>query len=513
MPYFNGTSNGKFSNPEAGTGDANPNLFAPAGGAASQSEIYDEYARPLPEQTDLFMRHMDYLGFRYFLKTIGYSEGVSTPTVGHYEMPWDEQTFTVSSIITSSTGPGTSVVVAIDPTDMYTSGATVSSSARPTSRPRVHDIVLLHDGTTCKVTAKNVTTNPHRLTLTPVSTAVDLATQVVSTETYSISHNDFPEGSGLPEPILPRFFKYTNTFGIIKERTKITGSELTNSIYHAQPGSGAGQSIVVSMDWNATRRFESSMSKMYLFGQQHNNITFVNTDLNNIDMTTSGTEGFLSFAETGGNDVDYSSGAFATSDLQALADVYLDNRSTMSSDILGFVGPTLSADIENAYTAVLDGNYTGNLDRLVVDEMKPMLSAAASAKQDYKSGDLTIAFGYRAIKTKGFVFHLKNIAEFADIQAAGGAGYEHRQWGVWAPYDWYTDRGTGRKKGAIGYEYKALNGYSREVVTDILPGAGVGGNTSFGKPVTQFDSLDRFWLHEGAAHIACGNALTIMKPV
>ena len=336
---------------------------------------------------------------------------------------------------------------------------------------------------------------------------------VVATESYAIIHNDWAEGSGIPEPVLQRFFKYTNTFGIVKEATKITGSELTNAVYHSQPNAGPGQSIVMTMDWAAARRFENKMSNMYLFGQQHNNISAQNTDLNSIDQTTAGTEGFLEFAESGGNDVDYSSGAFATTDLQALADVYLDNRCTMSSDILGFIGPDLGTDIENAYTAVLDGNYTGNLDRIVMDEMKPMVSAAASPRQDYKSGDITIAFQYRAIKTKGFVFHLKNIAEFADIQAAGGTGYEHRKWGVWAPYEWYTDKGSGEKKSAIGYEYKALNGYSREVVTDILPGAGVGGNTPFGRPVTQYDSMQRFWLHEGAAHIACGNALTMMKPV
>jgi len=510
MPYVN---SGIYENPEAGTGNANPNLYNPAGGAASQSEIYDDYARPIAESTDLFMRHMDYLGFRQFLDTLGYSRGVATPTIGHYEMPWDEQTVTISAINTTSSGAGTNVIVSIDATDMYNSDATVSSSSRLTSFPQVNDILLLHDGTTCKVTAKNLSTNPHRLTLTPVDSAVDLASLVVATESYAIIHNDWAEGSGLPEPTLQRFFKYTNTFGIVKERTKITGSEMTNAVYHSQPGSGPGQSIHVTMDWAAARRFERKMSNMYLFGQQHNNTPYVNTDLNSIDMETTGTEGFMEFAESGGNDVDYSSGAFATTDLQALADVYLDNRCTDSSDILGFIGPDLGTDIENAYTAVLDGNYTGNLDRIVVDEMKPMVSAGASAKQDYKSGDITIAFQYRAIKTKGFVFHLKNIAEFADIQLAGGTGYEHRKWGVWAPYQWYTDKGTGEKKSAIGYEYKALNGYSRKVVTGILPGAGVGGNTQFGTPVTQYDSLDRFWLHEGAAHIACGNALTLMKPV
>jgi len=508
MPYVN---SGIYDNPEAGTGNANPNLYNPAGGAASQSEIYDDYARPIAESTDLFMRHMSYMGFRWFLKTLGYSRGVSNPTIGHYEMPWDEQTFTVSSIVTASSGAGTNVIVAIDATDMYSSGATVSSSARPTSYPRVNDIVLLHDGTTCKITAKNVTTNPHRLTLTPQAD-VDLASLVVATESYAITHNDWAEGSGLPEPVLPRFFKYTNTFGIVKEATKITGSELTNAVYHSQPGAGPGQSIVVSMDWNAARRFEARMSNMYLFGQQ-GTYSFVNTDLNSIDMTTTGTEGFLEFAESGGNDVDYSSGAFATTDLQALADVYLDNRCCDSADILGFIGPDLGSDIENAYTAVLDGNYTKNLDRIMSDDMRGFTSAAAIPKQDYKQADITLSFQYRAIETKGFTFHLKNLGEFSDIQLAGGSGYEHRKWGVWAPYQWYTDKGTGEKKSAIGYEYKALNGYSREVVTDILPGAGVGGNTPFGKPVTQYDSMQRFWLHEGAAHIACGNALTMMKPV
>lgn len=512
MPYYSGSgiNGGTYTNPAA-NGNANPNLYAPAGGGATQTEIYNDYARPLPEQIDLFMRHMPYLGFRMFLKTLGFSKGVATPTIGHYEHGWDEQLFTVGSIVTASSGAGTSVVIALDTTDMYTTGATISSSARKGSRPRVSDVVLFKDGTTAMITAKNVSTDPHRITITP-DPAVDLVSKIVAGESYVISHNQHGEASGLPESIMPRFFRYTNTFGIIKEAVKISGSELTNAVYHEQPNAGAGKSIFHTMDWNAAERFERMCGNMYLHGQQ---ISIASTipDFNSIDTTITGTEGFIEFAQTAGNDVDYAIGAFVTEDLQALADVYYNNRSSLSGNVLGFVGKELGDEIENAYTQVLAQNYVENLDRIVVDEVKPMLSAAMSSNMDYKSGDLTLSFGYRAIRTSNMTFHLKNLAEFADSQNAGATGYQHRKWGIWAPYNWYTDRQTKQSSSAIGYEYKALDGYSRDVRMGQFAGAGVGGDGSpFGPAVNQYDSMQKFLIHEGAFHIACGNAVTMMKP-
>lgn len=515
MPYFsgNGLNGGVYTTPGT-NGNANPNLYNPAGGGATQTELGNDYARPLPELTDLFMRHMPYLGFRMYLKTLGFSKGVSTQTVGHYEQPWNDQVFTVGSIITPSAGAGTGVVIALDTTDMYAAGATVSSAARKASRPRVYDVVVLADGTNAQITAKTVSTDPHRITITPLSSSVDLADKIVAGESYFISHNLFPEGSGLPETVATRTFRYTNTFATIKEAVKVTGTELTNSVYHEQPGGVApGKSIVHSLDWSAIERFENACGNLYLHGQQSNNLSAVMTEFNNIDTAISSTEGFVEFAQTAGNDVDYTTGAFETADLQALADVYYNNRASLSGNILGFVGKELGDDIENAYTQVLAQNYVENLDRIVVDEMKPMLSAAMSSNMDYKSGDLTVAFGYRAIRTSNMTFHLKNLGEFADAQNAGGSVYQHRKWGIWAPYSFYSDANGGGKMGSIGYHYKLLDGYSRDVRVGAFGGAGTAGEGSrYGQPVNQYDYGQEFWIHEGAFHIACGNAVTMMKP-
>lgn len=516
MPYYAGAGiNGGTYTAPGTNGNANPNLFNPAGGGATQTELGNDYARPLPELTDLFMRHMSYLGFRMYLKTLGFTKGVSTQTVGHYEQPWNDQTFTVGSIITPSAGVGTGVVIALDTTDMYAAGATVSSSARKTSRPRVYDVVVLADGTNAQITAKTVSTDPHRITITPLSPSVDLVDKIVAGESYFISHNLFPEGSGLPETVATRTFRYTNTFATIKEAVKITGTELTNSIYHEQPGGVApGKSIVHSLDFSAVERFENAIGNLYLHGQQATNLSAVMTQFNNIDTTISGTEGFVEFAQTAGNDVDYTTGAFETADLQALADVYYNNRASLSGNILGFVGKELGDDIENAYTTIIDaGGYTQNMDRIVVDEMKPMLSAAMSNNMDYKSGDLTIAFGYRAIRTSNMTFHLKNLGEFADAQNAGGSIYQHRKWGIWAPYSFYTDKNGGGQMGSIGYHYKSLDGYSRDVRMGKFGGAGTAGEGSqYGAPVHEYDYGQSFMIHEGAFHIACGNAVTMMKP-
>ncbi len=124
--------------------------------------------------------------------------GTNTPSIGHYEHPWTEDTVTVGSIVTPSAGPGTNVVFELDATNMFNTGATSGGSSIQTSYPVVGDVLELYDRTQVRVSNKNTAVTPHQLTVTPFDSTVDLAALVVVGQEYGIAYNLHAEGSGLP---------------------------------------------------------------------------------------------------------------------------------------------------------------------------------------------------------------------------------------------------------------------------------------------------------------------------
>lgn len=492
----------------------NPNNFIPAGGKASQVETFTIYDRPPAEMTALFERHVGFVGISTMLKAMGFTKGASQPTVGHYENPWQEDTVKVGSIVTASTGAGTDIIIALDADNMYNTSVTSGGAARQASYAQVGDVLELFDRTQVWIAAKNVTVNPHRLTLRPFNSTVDLAGKITAGDEYGIGYNLHAEASGLPAGRQKRVIKYTNTFGLVKHSFGATGFELTNAVYHETiPGvaESAGDSIYVSIKHDELMRYEASRSNLLLFGQQPDNITQLVTDTN-LDTPVIGTEGLVTFALANGTIDEYTPGAYGLEDFDAIGNVYYDERATKSSDIITWDGPSIATETENAFTNVLVQNYAPFVDR-IIDGYSSYMSQSYQEGLDGKGTDATLAFGYSCIQKNGFVFHMKRLSEFNDIKRFGGSAYPYRQYRIAMPIDWVNDMASGTSRSTIGYEYKELNGYSRENVFGSLPGAGVGGdNTPFGKAVNDDDSMKYFMMSHLAGHFACANAIVTQIP-
>lgn len=498
--------------------DLAPNTFEPVGapGIASETEVYTLYQRPIPEQMWLFERHANYVGFATLLRMMGFGMGTSTPTVGHFENPWNHDLLHVGSVVADATSAGESATIAIDATAHYDTGATVSGSGRQATYPVVGDVIELFNGIQVYVESKDTSVTPHQLVLTPLKAADDITGVIQSDDKFGIVYNLHAEASGLPSGRVPRIIRYTNTLGVVKHSFGSTGHELTNSVYHelipGQPGT-AGQAIEVKIKADEIIRYEHAKSGLLLFGQQADNITSAPADNRlGIDVSISGTEGFLSFATTSGTVDTYTVGSYDLTDFDTAAAILLNERSAAQNDIMGWVGPDFFTEVENLFTNILINNLIHTVDRIVPGYEGYM-------NQQYHQGvtqnalDAALSFGYTAVRKNGFIFHLKRLSEFNDIRRLGGDSYEYRNWAVWYPLSWTRDALSGANRPSVGYEYKALGAYSRENLFGKLPGAGVGAdNSPYGQPVIEFDVIQYFLMAHCGFHGAVGNAIVVQNP-
>ena len=488
-----------------------PAAFEPVAtaGIASETELYTIYDRPLPEQFDLFARHMQYAGFGTMLKGMGFSRMCSTPTTGHYEEDWLHELITVGSVDTAAVNPGDAAIIVLHADDHYDTGLGAPNVA---SYPVVGDVVELADGTQAQVTAKDTAAATHELTLTPLSSTGDIS-GIQADDVFGIVYNLHAEASGLPSGRAPRIFKYNNTFGVIKHTFGATGFELTNSVYHetipGQPGS-KGKSIYAKIERDELIRYEMSKSGLLVFGQQADNLVDTATALG-FDTPISGSEGYVQFARTAGNQDTYTLGSYDTTDFDNAADLLLDERAAATNDLIGFLGPEIFKEIENGFTTTLVNNLIHTVDRIVDGYQDYMNQYHQALTRD--GSDATLSFGYSAIRKNGFVFHMKRLSEFADVRRLGGSSYNYRSWAIWQPVSWTMDRLSNSNRPTIGYEYKGLGPYTRDNVFGSLAGAGVGGdNTPYGKAVTEYDTMRYFLMSHCGFHGAVANQMVVQQP-
>lgn len=486
--------------------------FAPAAnGITSQAETYNIYSRPIAERTALFARHNNYVGFSTFLKAMGFSRGSDTPTVGHYELPWQQDTITIGAITTASTGVGTPVTFELDASNMYNTGVTSGGTSVQASYPLEGDVFELYDNTQVRIKTKDVSVSPHRITVDPLDNTIDLATRLLVTEEYGIQFNLFAESTGLPPSRAPRIMKYTNEFGLIKHACRVTGHELTNAVYHETiPGdaSSARQSIYQTMKVEDVNRYERSKSNLLLFGKIATGLTELVT-ATNIDTPITSTEGLVPFGLTSGFVDTYTVGAYAITDFDVIANKYYDERSISNGNLLTLDGPTISTETENVLNSFFSNDLTPFINNIIPD-----YSMALDGYQEgLDEGDNTVGLGYSVIRKNGLTFHMKRLSEFNDIKGVGSTNYKYRNYRVTVPVGFTTDVRTSTSRPMCGYEFKQLGNYSREDVVGDIAGAGVGGsNTPYGKAVNEIDNYSQFMISHIAGHWAVGNAIVMQIP-
>lgn len=484
--------------------DFGVNNTVPVGGAVSDAQYRTIYDRPLAEMANLFSRHIDYVGFSTWLKAMGASRGVKTATTGHYEEPWKDDTIKVGSIDTAASGAGNDIVIVLDATNMYNTGATVSGASRQTSRVRQYEVYEFPGRIQAHVKSIDRTVSPHKVTLTPKDSTIDLDTYVLANGIAFSTGFEMPEGSSGVEGVAPRIIKYSNTFVIVKEGFKQSGTEKTNAVYFINDGNGT---IDILIQANTVRSFERQRDFKMVFGQQGDNFNVLSDGLN-IDVDITGTEGFVEFAYNYGNDDTYVDGNYDLSDLDDLGTIFEDERVTMDGQICAWVGRNLTIDMEEAYNNVLVNNLAPLLDSMIPD-----MGGYATNTPEYSAADFAMRVGYRAVHKSHYTYHYKKMPAFNDFKGGGATGHSYRDIGIYHPFAGNVEAVTKQVMPSVFYEYKEANGYSREFVVGELAGIGVAGvNTPWKTPTSTYDLYEFGMVCEIAPHFTCGNKLIVQEP-
>lgn len=486
--------------------DITPPAFGDVGGSVLNQEVISAYDIYKPnEMIEVFARHHKSPSFRLMLKNMGFARGTAAPTTGHYEYPWEKDLLRVGTIDTASTGAGTDVVVVLASDGMYDTDVSVSGGARQASYPRVGEMIVTPDGKKAMIVAKDTSVSPHEVTLRPVLSTVDLAGSVVAATNYFISDNAHAEGSGLPTGRTPRVMKYSNEFQIVKERVGASGSELTNQTYF-NPVPGRPGSLFMKADWDTQYRFECATDGALIWGTPINNISEFSSELG-FDVSIKGTEGLINFAETNGYTVNYTPGSMALADFDAIARIYEQER-VGTNDIMSWQGYDYYVELENLLQSQLNADLTAQLSRSWFRGQMDM-----DDQQLMDDSDFALTIGFYALRKGGYNFAWKKLHLFSEAVGAGAAGYDYSEWSIYHPLGYTKNKANGTNVPTIGYEYKQLGNYSREVVVANLAGVGVGGSgTPYSIAVNQYDTLNTGYVSEIAFHGTCANHIILHTP-
>jgi hypothetical protein len=496
-----------YMNPANRPDDITPPMYSGVGGGIQSQEVISTYDIYAPnELVQVFERHNHRPGFRVMLKSMGFDRGTAAPTTGHYEYPWRKDLVRVNSVITASTGPGTDVVIELTAGSMFDTQVSVSGAARKASYPIENEMVIGNDGKKAFISNKDVTTDPHRLTLTPVKSTEDIALSFVGGEAYFISDNAHGEGTGLPAGRTPRVIKYLNDFQIVKTACGSTGSEMTNQTYF-QPIPGQEGSFYLQTKWSNMWTHEDRCDGALVWGQTIDNVTVNASELGH-DVGVKGTEGFIDFTLLNGYESNYSPGSLAITDFNVIGGIYEAERVGVRN-VMAWQGYNMYVELED----VLQNLLSGDVAALLMSKFVTYDGGLGDEFQPVDDKDFAMNIGFRALKKGGYDYSWMLLHAFNEAMGAGADVYDYDQWAIYHPLGFVEEKSSGSARATIGYEYKQLGNYSREVVIADISGVGVAG-TGTPRPmaVNQFDVHKTGMLSEIAFHGACANHLIIQRP-
>jgi hypothetical protein len=293
-----------------------------------------------------------------------------------------------------------------------------------------------------------VTSGEYSQTATAAATAVALssaglsASAAAASANFPIVGNMFAQGTDQNTGYLEsNVVKRTNPYQIIKEVYKVTGSQATN-IGWVNLGNGDYRWFIKSEN-DTRQRFLDKREMMMLLGQQVSNSAGISS-LGSI----AGSEGYFSAIADRG--VVVNSGATTTAAIATLDELdvlitALDKQGSMPEYAM----------------------YVNRLQDLAIDDMIAQgTSTAANITagvgtqfgQFANAADM-VKLGFSSFMRGSYTFHKHSWKLLNDPTLLGASNFQ----GVMIPLTNVADPRTGEKSPALELNYKATNGYNREM--------------------------------------------------
>lgn len=420
----------------------------------------------------LLSRHGMDKNWYTMLKEMGLGSPVEGPNYAHWEQDWIVNNFLAGTVITPSTGAGTAVVIALDPASMYTTTVT-GYGTQSFSYPAVMDIIKLVDNTEAQIVLKDETVNPHRLTVKPRLSTNDIALKLTAGNRYWITSNAFAEGTAGADPKEPRLYRQQNNPQIIKTSYGITGSAMTDRMPVVSVSGSDGGNYMMIVGSEATEKLHMDrISKALWFSVQGDgNVTQpMAASQNRVApvRTTQGLDDYI--VNSGGNLLTYTYGNFGMPDFDNIGTIMQRERAGTKT----FLVPTayqLRTQLDNTLKT-----YMNNTNFAYATQSGKISSDMFNSFSD--KNDFFLWLGFDGIHKGGYTYLLRTQEELNEQMGAGTEGYNWSGVGYVLPIDFVQSKFDKDATASVGYRYKALGGYSRELEQHYTGGAGIDAATS-----------------------------------
>lgn len=403
------------SNNKIASGSVNPALKITPDTYTSIGELVGSYAKP--DNRDLLIKTYGDQGITGFLKLTGAVNAAATQDEVQY---WEEGrrhkivegTITDTNLLTISAGAGVRkndvLMSAANGQRFFCSAPTLTDSTATTENLAEKYTIAALDGGTL--------------------------TNEGASSKFIVLGNLYAQGTDQPSAYMePDLIKRVNPFMIMKERYKVNGSQATN-IGWVNIGNGDYRWYMKG-EQETRARFEDKREMMMLFGQ---------TGLSGQDIT--GSEGYFSAIEDRGIVVSNT----AASPLDSIAEF---------DDII------LELDKEGApaeYAMYLNRKQSLAIDDMLAGGIATQVTAGLAGQFGAfnNDSDLAVQLGFKSFTRGGYTFHKHDWKLLNDPTLLGASSQFQ---GAMVPMTQVTDARTGTKAPALEMNYKASNGYNREM--------------------------------------------------
>jgi hypothetical protein len=319
-----------------------------------------------------------------------------------------------------------------------TTGTQVTLAAGLTGALQAHDVILdVSTGERYIVSAA-----VGGLTVGLKSLDGNTGAKIANDASLAVIGNMYPQGSDQPTKFTePQVKRRVNPFMIVKERFEVNGSQATN-IGYINTGNGDYRWFMYG-ESEARKRFMDKREMMLLLGQ-----TGVDDSEN-----MAGSEGYFSAIENRGNL--YSLTDFAISDIDNII-IEMDKQGAPTEYAM-YLNRALDLGIDDMLaTGLGDGGINNGL---------PTQFGAFN-----NSADMAVNLGFKSFTRGGYTFHKHSWKLLNDPTLLAGGYFK----GAMVPMTKVADAKTGVKSPALEMNYKAANGYSREMNHWVTGGAVLG---------------------------------------
>ncbi len=472
-----------------------------AGQSAFSHELYTalEYVQKYGTAKDrkvLYQRHNMPKNFYFMLEEMGCvtgSEGEAE--IWHLEDDWITDNITVGSIITASTGANTPVKFALSPTNMYV------QNGIQLSYPQVRQKIRIPlTGEIATIVDKDISVNPHQITVEPDDPTVNLAGKIVATGTYAIFTNAWAEGTDGAKSVVSLENRVSNYFQIFKKKFTVTGTALTLQapfeVMDVKDTNGADKNVFVLRNSSDTdKRHRGEISGALLVGKKSNTDTQFSPELgHNVPAYT--TEGLWEAAVTKGHVYPHG-GNFDLDDHDAVANI-LEGERIASDTFMFFQGYGLAGLAENALYQL--GVANAGIFSYASTKFKPQVLNGHSPE------DFFAWIGFSGVKKRQKLFLYGTLDDFNDPKGLGSPGYEFPNCGIITPWATMDNKKKRASSTSIGAQYRSLGGYSRK--NEMFHT----GSANMVNPTTDRDIKSFDWRSEIGGDWALMNQTIAVKP-